>query len=139
MFSERIRTSLVPHHGHGSVGRLQAYGAIHIAAWNYFFPTRIEELFWHLSSVWVTFCAAFWLITNLLAHMFPFIDRIWVAYNERWLGWLGTIVITALCIMSGVSYIVAKAYLVVEAFASIREVPEDVYKTPSWSQVFPHL
>jgi hypothetical protein len=68
--------------------------------------------------------------------MFPFIDRIWVAYNERRLGWLGTIVITTLCIMCGVSYIVARAYLVVEAFASISEVPEDVYKTPSWSEFF---
>lgn len=120
-------------------GASMVYGAIHVAAWDYFFPTEIERLFWHLSSVWVTFCAGFWLLTNLLAHFFPFIDRVWVAYNERRIGWLGTGVITLLCILCGVSYIMSRAYLVIEAFVSIREVPTGVYDTPSWSQVFPHL
>jgi hypothetical protein len=120
-------------------GASMAYGAIHVAAWHYFFPTPLEQLFWRLSSVWVTFCAAFWLVTNLLAHAFPIIDRVWVTYNERRLGWLGTFVITILCAMCGVTYIIARGYLVVEAFTSIREVPTDVYRTPSWSQMFPHL
>lgn len=120
-------------------GASMAYGAIHVAAWDYFFPTALEQLFWHLSSVWVTFCAAFWLLTNLLAHFIPFIDRVWVAYNERKLGWFSTGVITLLCILCGVSYIASRAYLVVEAFVSIRRVPTAVYQTPSWSQVFPHL
>jgi hypothetical protein len=116
-----------------------AYGAIHVAAWNYFFPTTLEQLFWRLSSVWATFCAAFWLFTHLLAYFIPMIDRIWVSYNERKLGWFSTIIITTLCILCGVSYIASRAYLVVEAFASIREVPKGVYETPAWSQVFPHL
>ncbi|RAR06489.1 hypothetical protein DDE82_003309 [Stemphylium lycopersici] len=77
-------------------GASTAYGAIHVAAWNYFFPSELEQLFWRLSSIWVTFCAAFWLVTNLLAYVFPFIDRIWVAYNKRSLGWFSTVVITLL-------------------------------------------
>lgn len=120
-------------------GASMAYGAIHVAAWDYFFPTSLEQLFWHLSSVWVTFCAAFWLLTNMLAHLFPFIDRVWVAYNERKLSWFWSGVITLLCILCGVSYIVSRAYLVIEAFVSIRLVPSEVYRTPVWSQVFPHL
>lgn len=120
-------------------GASMAYGAIHVAAWDYFFPTPIEKLFWHLSSVWVTFCAGFWLLTSLLAWVFPFIDTVWVAYNERRLGRLGTGVITLLCILCGVSYTVSRGFLVVEAFVSIREVPRGVYETPAWSQVFPHF
>ncbi|KAF2036768.1 hypothetical protein EK21DRAFT_51457 [Setomelanomma holmii] len=120
-------------------GASMTYGAIHVAAWDYFFPTQLEKLFWHLSSVWVTFCAAFWLLTNLLAKVFPGIDRVWVAYNERRLGWVSVSLITSLCVLCGVSYVVSRAFLVVEAFVSIREVPEDVYKTTAWSQVFPHL
>jgi hypothetical protein len=120
-------------------GASMAYGAIHVAAWDYFFPTALEQLFWHLSSVWVTFCAGFWLLTNLLAWVFPFIDTIWVMFNERRLGWSGTGVITLLCILCGVSYILSRGFLVVEAFVSIREVPHRVYETPAWSQVFPHL
>ncbi|EUC31238.1 hypothetical protein COCCADRAFT_38653 [Bipolaris zeicola 26-R-13] len=91
------------------------------------------------ASVWVTFCAAFWLVTNLLAHVFPLIDRIWNTYNQRTLSILRTVFITTLCVLCGVSYIVSRAYIVIEAFVSIREVPRGVYKTPTWSQVFPHL
>jgi len=120
-------------------GASMIYGAIHVAAWDYFFPTSLEQLFWRLSSVWITFCAAFWLVTNMLAHAFPIIDRVQVTYNERRLGWFGTSLITILCAMCGASYTVARAYLVVEAFTSMREVPTDVYRTPSWSQIFPHL
>jgi hypothetical protein len=120
-------------------GASMAYGAIHVAAWNYFFPSQLEQLFWHMSSIWVTFCAAFWLVTNLLAHIFPLIDRVWVAYNERRLNWMGTGVITLLCILCGVTYIASRGYIVVEAFISIRKVPKEVYQTPIWSQVFPHL
>jgi len=120
-------------------GASMAYGAIHVAAWDYFFPSALEQLFWRMSSIWVTFCAAFWLVTNLLAHVFPLIDRVWVAYNHRKLGWLSTTVITLLCVLCGVSYLSSRAYIVVEAFVSIREVSKAVYDTPSWSQVFPHL
>ncbi|PSN66377.1 hypothetical protein BS50DRAFT_526400 [Corynespora cassiicola Philippines] len=120
-------------------GASMVYGAIHVSAWDYFFPTKTERLLWQLSSIWVTFCAAFWLLTNLLAHFFPAVDRVWMAYNERRLNWFWTVVITLLCILCGSSYIVSRAYLVVEAFVSIREVPLQVYNTPSWSQVFPHF
>lgn len=120
-------------------GASMVYGAIHVAAWHYFFPTSLEQLFWRMSSVWVTFCAAFWLATNLLARLFPIIDKLWVAFNERRMGWLGTCVVWILIVMCGVSYVVSRMFLVFEAFVSMREVPEDVYKTPAWSQVFPHL
>ncbi|KAJ5059288.1 hypothetical protein J3E74DRAFT_428874 [Bipolaris maydis] len=83
-------------------GASMAYGGIHVAAWNYFFPTRLEQLFWRMSSVWVTFCVAFWLVTNLLAHVFPLIDRIWNAYNQRTLSILSTAFITTLCVLCGV-------------------------------------
>jgi hypothetical protein len=120
-------------------GASMAYGAIHVAAWHYFFPTYAEKLLWHLSSVWVTFCAAFWLMVHVLAYFFPIIDRIWIAYNERRLGLFWTSVITLLCVLCGVSFVGSRGFLVVEAFVSIRVVPIAVYETPSWSQVFPHL
>lgn len=80
------------------------YGAIYVAAWDYFFLTRTERLFWNLGLAWVTLCAAFWLFTHLLAYHYPVIDRIWVAYNERRLAKVTTIVITILCMLCGASY-----------------------------------
>ncbi|PVH99833.1 hypothetical protein DM02DRAFT_528246 [Periconia macrospinosa] len=120
-------------------GASMVYGAIHVSAWKYFFPTYAEKLLWHLSSVWVTFCAGFWLSIHLLAYFFPVIDRIWNGFNQRRLGWFATSVIFLLCTICGVSFVGSRAYLVIEAFVSIREVPTEVYDTPNWSQVFPHL
>jgi hypothetical protein len=37
------------------------------------------------------------------------------------------VVITTLCILCGVGYITSRAYPVIEAFASIREVPKGVW------------
>ncbi|KAF2466062.1 uncharacterized protein BDR25DRAFT_377739 [Lindgomyces ingoldianus] len=120
-------------------GASMAYGAIHVSAWDYFFPSAVEKLLWRLSSVWVTFCAAWWLMTNLLAHLLPAIDQFWNAFNERRLGPFWTGLVVGLCTVCGVSYVASRMFLVVEAFVSIREVPVRVYDTPSWSQVFPHL
>ncbi|KAF2112925.1 hypothetical protein BDV96DRAFT_613917 [Lophiotrema nucula] len=86
-------------------GASMVYGAIHVSAWDYFFPTAVEHLLWRLSSVWVTFCAAFWFLTNLLAHFLSFIDRVWIAFNERRLGWFGSTIIIVLCTLCGVSFI----------------------------------
>lgn len=44
---------------------------------------------------------------------------------------LGTVVV--LC---GGAFMAARAYLVVEAFASIRK---RAYETPDWTEVFPHF
>lgn len=47
---------------------------------------------------------------------------------------LGTVVV--LC---GGAFMAARAYLVVEAFASIRSLPKRAYETPDWTEVFPHF
>lgn len=35
--------------------------------------------------------------------------------------------------------VLARVYLVVEAFVSLREVPVAVYATPEWTDLLPHL
>ena len=36
-------------------------------------------------------------------------------------------------------FVLARVYLVVEAFVSLREVPVAVYATPEWTDLLPHL
>ena len=33
----------------------------------------------------------------------------------------------------------ARAFIVIEAFVSIRQLPLAAYETPSWSQIMPHF
>lgn len=39
----------------------------------------------------------------------------------------------------GFSLFLARIFIVVEAFVSIRELPVEAYDTPQWSDVFPHF
>lgn len=97
-----------------------AFGALHIAAWNFYFPSPIEKLLWRISSILCTglvFCLIF-LVLQPIA-------------KRRWLD----IPFSAMSCL----YILVRTYMFVEMFASLRAVPESVYQTPQWSQYFPFL
>lgn len=54
-----------------------AFGGIHAATWNGFFPSIVESWMWRVSSVHVVFCGFLWLIINLVAKMCKRIDLFW--------------------------------------------------------------
>jgi hypothetical protein len=116
-----------------------AYGAIHTAAWNSYFPTKLEEWLWHSSSIYVAFSGIVWVVIHLIARFCPGIDALWERFIARKTFWLSDVIIVFLCTVCGLAYIFSRAYLVVEAFNSLRKVPKEVYETPSWIQVLPHL
>lgn len=116
-----------------------AYGAIHTAAWNSYFPTTLEKWLWHSSSIYVAFSGIVWVVINLVAKLCPGIDALWIRFLHRKTFWLTDVVIVFLCTICGLAYIFSRAYLVVEAFNSLRELPRGAYETPSWIQVLPHL
>jgi hypothetical protein len=43
-----------------------AYGAVHIAAWNYYFPSRTEAIMWKFSAICITASGFIWLVINSL-------------------------------------------------------------------------
>jgi hypothetical protein len=45
-----------------------AYGAVYIAAWNYYFPSRAEAILWKFSAICITASGFIWLLINGLAH-----------------------------------------------------------------------
>lgn len=96
-----------------------AFAALHIAAWNFYFPSSTEQLLWRFSSVMCTV-----LVTAHVAFVVLLDTREW---HERALG----------IIMS--LYVLVRTYMFVEMFVSLRAVPESVYQTVDWSQYFPSL
>ncbi|KAF2428641.1 hypothetical protein EJ08DRAFT_555758, partial [Tothia fuscella] len=116
-----------------------AYGSIHTAAWNAHFPSTVEKWLWHSSSIFVAFSGAVWVFINLVARVVPAIDALWLRFLRRQTYFITDFVIISLCVICGISYIFSRAFLVVEAFNSLRELPKSAYDTPSWTQVLPHL
>lgn len=102
----------------GSVAGI-AFGALHIAAWNFHFPSPTEQLLWRISSVSCT-C----LITCFVAY--------WYASDKFRSDGVFYFIFIPL-------YLLVRMYMFVEMFVSLRAVPESVYQTPQWSQYFPFL
>ena len=109
------------------------FGGVHASAWNDSFPSITEAWMWRFSSVFITASGLIWLLINWLAHQWKAIDNYWnsiLALRAHWMsyGVLGTI-----CSLCGVAYLSARAFLIVEAFISIRQLPVAAYQTPNWT------
>ncbi|UNI21782.1 hypothetical protein JDV02_007738 [Purpureocillium takamizusanense] len=115
------------------------YGGFHAAAWNDHFPSVPEKWLWRASSSYIGFCGGFWVVLNSAVARWPALNAFW----EKWMDGekslaqsigLGVIVFTC-----GFSLMLARMYVVVEAFISIRELPAAAYDTPDWTDLFPHF
>jgi hypothetical protein len=115
------------------------YGGIHLTAWNYYFPTVAERWLWRSSSIYISFCGGFWIILNYMVYRLPRLNNFWDSWMDGMKGWLQDAVLGSLVMICGLSFILARGYIVLEAFVSIRQLPRAAYDTPSWSQIWPHL
>lgn len=116
-----------------------AYGAVHLSAWNDHFPTVAEQWLWRSSSLYIGFCGGLWIVLNYLAQSFGPLNAFWEKWMDGGGRWWQNILIGIPVVVCGVSLILARAFIVIEAFISIRELPAAAYETPTWTQVFPHF
>lgn len=115
------------------------YGGVHAAAWNDHFPSKVEAWIWRCSSIYAALCGLIWLSINMFAHMSRSLNNYWdevVAFRVRWINYL---VLGVVCSICGATYILARGFLVVEAFISLRQLPLGAYQTPDWTQLIPHF
>ena len=115
------------------------FGAIHVAAWDAFFPSKVEMWLWRSSGAFIAFSGLLWLAINGLASISKRFDTFWESVlamkAKSWVyGGIG-----ALSGVCGICFVFSRAYLVLEAFISLRSLPPGAYETPDWTQVIPHL
>lgn len=113
------------------------YGGVHLSAWNWVFPTSAEKLAWKISCLTVTSALPVFFFGLGVAMFITF--EVYSATNKdviesklfkMGLGMLGLIVVAS-C--------VARVFIIVEAFMSIRRVPIGVFISPTWLQMVPHF
>lgn len=120
-------------------GASTVYGAVHLAGWKDSFPTPAEMWFWRTSAAYLVFSGLLWAFINLLDFLS---GSVWLYWYEILAGdrrGRSHILILGLCVLGGVLYVVARIYLVVEAFISLRALPAAAYVSPAWILTVPHL
>ncbi|KAK3943220.1 hypothetical protein QBC46DRAFT_377836 [Diplogelasinospora grovesii] len=130
------------------------YGGVHLFAWNAEFPSAPEALLWKISCISIMAMPSwlFLLILSALRYNLFRMQRVSSSEGGRNNGVLHSIrtfvrilYICVICVISviGVAfallYILARLYIIVESFISLRAVPVGVYLTPSWIQMIPHV
>lgn len=115
------------------------YGAIHAAAWNDHFPSEAEMWLWRASASYIAFCGGLWVVLNFTVTRIPRLNRFWDHWMDGEKTGLESFGLGLVVFVCGFSLFLARIYVVVEAFVSIRELPAKAYATPEWTNVFPHF
>ncbi|KAF1960889.1 hypothetical protein CC80DRAFT_465267 [Byssothecium circinans] len=103
------------------------YGGLHLAGWKYGFRSAAEMWLWRTSGLVMVGLPAAGVVL------------LWLSDIETKLSvdTVSTLTCLVLCICL-MGYPVARIYVLVESFASLRASDPDVYKTVEWTNFWPH-
>ena len=116
-----------------------AYGGLHATAWNGHFPSDIEMWLWRASSVCIAGSGLTWILINLLARTIKGFKAYWKEVESLRAHWTSLVGLGSLATLCGLAYLLARIFLVVEAFISLRKLPAAAFETLQWTQLVPHL
>ena len=104
------------------------FGAVHIAAWNFVFPTLVERTLWRSSSIMCTAAMVLLVISLLIIGSTILVPE----YDSE-------IVLSGVCIFIVFAlYIAARLFLIVEIFRSLCFLPPSAYYA-TWASNIPHI
>lgn len=137
------------------------FTAIHVAGWNFDFPTRTERLLWRISSLLLFGTTVlFWIFETMASwtrlgrwkkiYLYVFNKKGVEAHNRRMttrhmtmvkrtmtelpLLW-EVVAITPIAFIYGV----ARLFLIAEAFAELRNIKGSAYVNVEWTEFIPHV
>ncbi|KAI0062789.1 hypothetical protein BV25DRAFT_1825333 [Artomyces pyxidatus] len=97
------------------------FGVVHCAAWNYTFPSRVEEVIWRVSSIAIVAVPGA-LMFSVSALVMDILD----SQNSVLTGAVA-IVMTIIFILSAPIYIGARTLLFAVSFTTLRSLPYEAY------------
>jgi len=107
------------------------FGGIHVAAWNFRFPTEIELIIWRGASIWCTVFAPFVVFAISVA----------TAMLKRFFGKEGNgvdFLMNKMLVLFTSLYIIGRLILLVEIFRTLFFLPPDAFVATSASNI-PHV
>ena len=142
------------------------YGGIHMIGWNFIFPSGIEKILWRVSGLLIlctttVFClwelgrgirkawqllrsnkhkitptSVFYVFTNQVEKIAG--SNEWSVSSERFDDLIDTVGRVSVIVLLGVLYVLARLYVIGEALASLRALPEKAYQDVDWTKFIPH-
>lgn len=115
-----------------------AYGGIHLTAWNFEFPSRIESIIWRIAC-FIIIGSSFALLAPPSWNNIPWPYVYGSGRAYKFATSSHEIVGNVFFWLLLLCYAAARLYLVVESFISLRHVPIGVYAAVPWVQNIPHV
>ena len=121
-----------------------AYFGIHLAGWNFTFPTRAEQILWRVSSLTLLGLLIFYLFAIAFGTVMASRLARWLFNNNDATTILGVANLlprwVAIMVHSPVVviYALARSYIIVEGFSALRALPMSAYASVNWSNFVPH-
>ena len=104
-----------------------ALTGVHLAAWRYPFPTNVEAWFWRASTIHLfvgPLCYAFEVsYLFLFEGKYPFFEA----------------VSSAVMALSVLIYFIARTFIMIEPFISLRWAPAGIYDNVNWTSYWGHI
>ena len=121
-----------------------AYFGIHLAAWNFTFPTKTERILWRVASLQLLGVLLFYLVIIIIGTYF-YRDIAKILFGRESNSMLGVAALSPRWLLLVAYYPViiaygsARTYIVLEPFVNLRALPLSVYTTVNWADFVPHV
>jgi len=114
---------------------------IHLGAWNFQFPPGVESLCWRIACIDIALTMPIVLVLLMADRSLE--ARSFFSAMEDSPSWWSTkrrkMAYNACAYPLLFAYFIARTFIIVESFISLRSVPIGVYLIPSWLQMIPHF
>lgn len=119
------------------------YGAAHVTAWSFVFPTDVERLLWRIACIdtiagVISLLAIFSIVVFLHEHGQKLFLKSFFTWESGVLSLLCRLVILV-GVLNFPLFILSRIYIITESFISLRHVKLGVYQTVQWTDYIPHI
>jgi len=108
------------------------FGGIHCVAWSFQFSSHMEQLYWRLTSLFITCSPPLsWLVGAVILLFWRKLSYWWKKALEFVLGYIA--------VGGSVLYVLSRVTLLVITFVSLRSLPPGAYETVHLITFIPHI